>query len=223
MPVALVGIAYAGYGGYALWAGAAGWAAVSAGMMVAGGAATLIGQASGDKDLMNTGMLVGAVGSIGYAATNAPSAAAGETTANYATSAEPVKMGAGAVPDSASLSKDLLGSNSAIAGTNVGANSDLLAVIAKSDAAMQKMATTNMIAQTGSGALQGLATYQTGQEQKKTQEEILAEQKRITERDYANRNNLTELKPLQTPTLPNLMTSARQRGLISAPSTLQAK
>jgi hypothetical protein len=229
MPVALVGIAYAGYGGYALWAGAAGWAAVSAGMMVAGGAATLVGNATGDKGLMETGMLVGTVGSLGYAATSASSsaAAAGEkSAADFAASGEPIKMGASSLPTDASLSKGLMNGSSSVsgmpaAGIQAGSNASVESLILKSQAAMEKTAMTNMMVQTGSGVLQGLATYQTGQENKKAMDEQLAEKRRLEERDYANRNNLTNLK-VQTPTnLPNMQKVAQQRGLISAPSTLQ--
>jgi hypothetical protein len=195
-------------------------------MMVAGGAATLVGNATGDKGLMETGMLVGTVGSLGYAATSASSsaAAAGEkSAADFAASGEPMKMGAGSLPTDASLSKDLMSGTASMGGTPLPAapNASMEALFAKSQAAMEKTAMTNMMVQTGAGALQGLATYQTGQENKKAMDEQLAEKRRLDERDYANRNNLTNLK-VQTPTnLPNMQKVAQQRGLISAPSTLQ--
>jgi hypothetical protein len=195
-------------------------------MMVAGGAATLVGNATGDKGLTETGMLVGTVGSLGYAATSASSsaAAAGEkSAADFAASGEPMKMGASSLPTDASLSKDLMSGTASMGGTPLPAapNASMEALFAKSQAAMEKTAMTNMMVQTGSGVLQGLATYQTGQENKKAMDEQLAEKRRLEERDYANRNNLTNLK-VQTPTnLPNMQKVAQQRGLISAPSTLQ--
>lgn len=225
MPVALVGAAYVGYGGYALWAGAAGWAAVSAGVMVAGGAATLIGSATGDKNLTETGLLVGAIGSIGYMATSpGPVAPDAKSAGNYATSGDTVNLAnSGAkIGSEGDLANSLMnGSNSVSGMPATGTNTSIEALFAKSQAAMEKTAMTNMMVQTGAGALQGLATYQTGQENKKALDEQLAEKKRIEERDYANRNNLTKLK-VQTPTnLPNMQKVAQQRGLISAPSATQ--
>jgi hypothetical protein len=201
-------------------------------MMVAGGAATLVGNATGDKGLIETGMLVGTVGSVGLAMSGGiPTAASSaDATKGFAADASGKTVNlanSGAqIGNEADLAKSLMNGSGTVsgmpaAGIQAGSNASVESLILKSQAAMEKTAMTNMMVQTGAGALQGLATYQTGQENKKAMDEQLAEKRRLEERDYANRNNLTNLK-VQTPAnLPNMQKVAQQRGLISAPSTLQ--
>ena len=86
---------------------------------------------------------------------------------------------------------------------------------------MAKIMGNNLKVQSIAGGAQALVGWQASETAKETAEKAIAEQRRITERDYANKNNLTGLK-VQVPTdLPNLMAQARQKGLINAAPTAQ--
>lgn len=226
MPVVAVGMIY--YGGTALAAGAVGWAALAAGTMVVGGAASLVGTATGDKKLESDGMTVGTIGSLGYGALSAGgySGVAGQkavegsaATTNYTTGIDDtakVPMGSAASAGKSGSTAINTGS-----GSTTTSNTDVAALFAKHDANMANIAKQNLIAQTASGVAQAYSGYEQSKQAKETADEMRAEQTRLTERDYANRNNLLGLTTPTVTGLPNLTKQAQQRGLISAPTTLQ--
>jgi len=235
MPVIAVGMIY--YGGTALAAGAVGWAALAAGTMVVGGAASLVGTATGDKKLESDGMMVGTIGSLGYGALSAGgysgvAGANGGTTTAATTGETGLKAGSSAegvsttstlnTPAADATASTMGGTTTATTSTN----SELANIMAKSDANMANIAKQNLMAQTASGVAQGYASYEQSKDAKETADEMRAEQTRLTERDYANRNNLTGLTmpDASSLNLPNLTKQAKQKGLIgAAPTTLQVK
>lgn len=80
MPVAIAAVEV--YEGVAAWSAATTvLATVAAGAMVAGGAITLAGAAVGDKNMQQTGSLIGAAGSIGTVASNLSAASTASSAA----------------------------------------------------------------------------------------------------------------------------------------------
>lgn len=176
-------------GAAAAWSGAA-WAA---GASIVGGAAMAFGGATGNKKLTNAGMVVAGLGGLATMAGNA-----GAFGANFAGNAGEVAAG----------SELLAGGTPAPGGSVINPPADVTVQslsdtsgMSKEMLAMQKyqdtansIMKTNMIAQTVGGVGQAYSGWAQGKAQKEAEDARLAEQKRLTERDYANRNNITGLK-----------------------------
>lgn len=215
MPVILVGAAYMATGATA-FSFAAGWtiANVAAAAAFIGGAMTIIGETTNNEKLKKNGMILGAVGSLGVAMTGpapgsiaadkAAESAATEAAKNTATtstgqtglvqgssvdglSATATPAGQGMTMPATSNATGLSG------GTNIAgaANTDMAAMFARSDAAMQKIASQNLIAQTVGGVAQGYSNYEQAKSLKETEQAKLDELKRLNEREYSNRNTLS--------------------------------
>jgi len=204
-------------GGASVWGGAVAWgvagsglATFAAGAMIVGGAAQVIGGAMmelGSEKDKASGKKLAEIG--GYVAL------AGGITTGLGHAGALGDGFAKAVPVSAAAS------GSGVANPEYGnpghiTPSSTPAPALDANAAYQKSANqmmlTNTIAQTVGGAGQAYGGYAQSEAQKESAATKLAEDKRIVERDYANRNNLTGLKIPYVRT-PQPLTQAVPRGV----------
>lgn len=230
MPIALAAVYV--YEGVAAYGAAVGvLATVSAGAMIAGGAITLVGAASGNKELQNDGMMIGAVGSLGTAASAiaaapdavgsaAPSAAeGGEQTATTAAGQTTADAAKAAASDASNVNLTSSPANtpaqtapaSQPSGLSAADNTKLDA-IRTSQEAMQKYSMTSGILQGAGNAYSGWATAAAAKENQQRQ---LAFNQGLADRAnsvgtvgiqptglLAVGNNSTNPPLTQTPTIP---------------------
>jgi len=203
MPVALAAVEiYSGWTA-ATAVGVTVFGEVAAGAMIAGGAMTIVGAATGNKNLENTGSTIGAIGSIGsmanaamFSSTTVPADVTTAQASELANSGNP-----NAVSSSLSGAKDAAGNVLSVSGQPVVTPTINAAGNASAGGATD-LATTNAAnikaladAQQGmqkysmvTGALQGAGTAYTGWAQSQSQKEIAAQQQRF-QQGLADRAN----------------------------------
>ena len=172
MPVAIAAVeVYEGIGAYAAATGVL--ATVAAGAMIAGGAITLAGAATGNKQLQSDGMTIGAVGSIGTVAASisASSAATSAATDAAAPGAADTAATGAATPSELNATQTPMGANvapttapppvPAVGGAPTSLAADPTGLGAKLDAikaSQDGLAKYSMV----SGVLQGAGTAYSG-------------------------------------------------------------
>lgn len=227
MPAALV-VA----GGYGM-ATMSGWAFWTAGAMVVSGAMAQQARDNGDKKNEANWMAIGAVAGIAtsFGTTNAAlegaktaeTAAAAEkynASQNAVTSAGASTSGATVVPASEKIASF---SNANVAAGSGAANASGMTGFEAKYLAMQdnqtKMMMGNMAMQGVTGAVNSYVTAKGNAEMKKLEEQKLDYQKKQTELNYNNLNNLGGITvPTSNIGLPNLFNGAQRRGLLNTPT-----
>ena len=227
MPVMLVG-----GGALALAGGPVGWAAFAAGTMIVSGLMARKAEIDGNKDAAAGWMAVGTIASVGYGVASSASTtvaarpvtggldSASGIAAENAANAEATKAGIGmsGIEGGGGSSVSMSG-GAGVTNASPSVDASWQASNVAVDKRLAEIASNNLKVQAGAGLLQAGVAWQSGEEQAKIKREQIAEERRLSDRQYANTNNLVDLK-VQTPTnLPNLMGQARKQGLINATAT----
>lgn len=219
-----------GAGSYSLLAtGPVGWAAFAAGTMIVSGLMARKAEIDGNKDAAQGWLAVGTVASLGASFSSTPGVEGGASQAEMLAAQDAglsALPSAPAIESGATVEGMTAAQNAGMgvqpAATEVAKKSGEMSMaehFARYEAKAAEIAQRNLIVQTTAGLATAGVAWQSNEEQAKIKREQLAEERRLSDRQYANTNNLVGLN-VQTPqNLPNLLGGARKAGLINATAT----
>lgn len=190
MPAVVVGAASM-WSGVTAWAGASTmWATVAAGAEIVGGAMSLWGAATGNEKLAKNGMVIGGLGGLGSMAIESFGANAAKAGAEAVKTAAPGVVAEAVTPVDAALGATSGTIPAPAVGTATTGTTNIAAttqeLTAKYDALTKEMMKQNTRSQVIAGLGQGAQAYM----EDKTKRDMMDEEKRRYERNYANRSNV---------------------------------